>query len=123
MRAMISLCAVGLVTCSHSVNLTKRAERVEMLDQENISRYAKNCTELGEFEVASIPAELSGEDGHSVLAIKARNEAGKLGATHVLLWPSSSSACDKDGTANPESQRVCEKAQASAYECVIGRGS
>ena len=111
---------MGLITCSETVRLDDAAKDVEFIEQAAFSTFEGRCAEVATFEVQSTPKELSGEERHDVLEIKAKNQARKKGATHVMVGPSEEWPCDKDGSDNPESERTCAKADANAYECVIG---
>ena len=115
--------AVGLVTCSESVKLKKSARTVEFVNQEYIGKHGGNCRQIGEFQVEAIPAEVSGENGMTVLEVKARNKAIEKDATHLLQWPSKEWHCAKDGTPDPENERTCYAQAVTAYQCLIGRGT
>lgn len=117
------LCAVGLLTCSETVRLDDSARGLEFVDQAWFAGHDARCTEVGKFRVAAIPAEVSGDAPLSVLEVKAMNEGRRVAATHLLRWPSREFHCDKNGTPNEASERVCSEQHVTAYQCVIGRGS
>lgn len=123
MRIAAAVVAVGLVTCSETVRLNDKAREVEFVGHEYSGKQGKKCHEVGQITVNSIPAEVSGEDNLSVLEVKMMNQARKMGATHLLRWPSREWACDKNGTENPESERRCGEMGATALVCLIGRGT
>ncbi len=114
---------MGFVTCNETVKLNDRAHTIEFLTHEYSGKHGYKCEEVGPIEVTAIPGESSGEKGFSVLDIKLMNEARKMGATHVLRFPSREWPCDKDGTDNPESTRTCSKMGATGYMCMVGRGT
>lgn len=117
------LCAVGLVTCSETVRLNDSARSVEFVNQSWLGSHAKRCRQVADFKIEAIPAEVSGEDRLTVLEIKAKNEARRRDATHLLRWPAREFACDKNGTPNDASERSCAEQEITAYQCVIGRGT
>lgn len=123
MKLLSFLAAVGLVTCSQTVPLKEKARTVEFVNQTYIGHHGSKCTDVGSYQVEAIPAEIAGDDRLTVLEIKAKNEALKHDATHLLLWPAREWQCDKDGTENPRSERTCAHQEVTAYACLIGRGT
>jgi len=109
--------------CTSQVELTKSGRGIEKLSHNYLRQErAGQCTEIDRFEVVVRANERS---KGSVAETKARNEAARGGkSTHVLLWPSNSFACDRDG--NPveaEGKDTCEKIPVTGYSCVMGAGS
>ena len=115
--------AAGLFTCSKTVRLDEPARGVEMLDESYLQRHGKRCQDIATYTVSSVPAEVSGEREMDVLEVKARNEARRKGATHLLVGAAQEWACKKDGTKDEQSERLCREAEARALTCVIGRGT
>lgn len=118
-----SIIAVGFVTCSQSVKLQDRARGIEFVGHDYLGKHGGKCEEVGTVQARAIPAELSTEKGLSVVDIKLKNQAAKLGATHVLRWPTREWPCNKDGADNPESERTCSEGEGSAMTCIVGRGT
>ena len=106
-----------------TVRLDDSARALEFVNQSWIGGHGARCTEVGQFRVATIPAEVSGDAPLSVLEVKAMNAGRRAEATHLLRWPSRDFPCDKNGTPNEASERVCSEQEVTAYQCVIGRGS
>lgn len=121
--AIASIVAVGLVTCSQTVRLDERARAIEFVSHEHAGKYSDRCEEVGTLRVRAIPAELSSESGLTVLDIKLKNAARKLDATHVLRWPVREWPCNKDGSDNPNSERMCSENEGTAMTCLVGRGT
>ena len=117
------LCAVGLLTCSETVRLNDDARSVEFVNQAWIGGHGKRCQEVGNFQVQTVPSEISGENRMTVLEIKAKNQARRQSATHLLRWPAHEFRCDKNGTRNEASERTCAEQEVTAYQCIMGRGS
>lgn len=115
--------AAGLVTCSETVKLNDQARSVEFISHSYAGKHGYKCTEIGDIDVSAVPTERSGERGVSVLDVKFKNEAKKMGATHVLRFPSVEWPCNKAGEDQPDSSRRCAKAAGTALSCVIGRGT
>lgn len=118
-----SVIAVGLITCSQNVRLNESAEKIEFLSHEYSGQHGYKCEKVADLSASSIPAEVSSERDLSVVEVKLMNEARRRGATHLLRWPSREWPCDKDGTDNPESERRCVEMDATAYTCLVGRGT
>lgn len=121
MKLLPLLLAVGFVTCSETVKLNEQARRVEFINHEYMGKNHVKCTETAQFEVTSIPKEVSGEKKYDVLDVKALNQGRKIGATHVLRWPAQEWPCGKDGGEKPDSERMCARRDITAYECIVGR--
>ena len=108
--------------CTTTVAVNKSAKNVETLSHDYLRQERSGqCTEVKRYEVLVRPNERT--KAGTVAEVKARNEAAKHDATHVLLWPSSSFPCDRDGREDPESKDECETVPVSSYTCIMGMGS
>lgn len=115
---VISLLIPG---CKSTVNSEQGARDVELISQGYLHGDRKDiCTEVDRFEVVVTDREVSGSKTQSTAELKARNEAARRGATHVLLWPETDQPCDDKGELSETGDNVCEVAPVTAYECVMG---
>ncbi len=126
MRILSSLAPIMVLLvcgCTTTVAVSKSAKNVETLSHDYLRQErAGQCTEVKRFEVVVRPNERT-ESRSSVAEVKARNQAAKHDASHVLLWPGSTFQCDRDGNENATSEQECERVPVTSYNCVMGLGS
>ena len=120
MRTLLILCAF-LASCTTTIEPSSASRDIEVLKQNDLGgEKAQHCTEVADFEVVSSPKEVS-SNRQSVLVVKARNQAARHDATHVLVWPSATYPCNEKAEEIEDGKLSCERAPANAYRCVIGR--
>lgn len=120
MRFLLPLAGLLLVACAPSVELTKSGKAVELLTQADLGQGAMKCTEQGSFEVVAREIEQPASRG-TVAQIKARNQVGKKGYTHALVWPGATFPCDREGNEKEDGEYTCELVPVTAYDCIAGR--
>lgn len=120
MRILLIL-SLFLVACQTTIEPSAASRDIEVLRQSDLGgEKARHCTEVGTFEVVSTSKEIS-SNRQSVLVVKARNQAVRHDATHVLVWPSSTFPCDEKAAEIEDGKLTCERAPANAYRCVVGK--
>lgn len=107
--------------CKTTVEASKASKDIEVLYQQDLGgEKARHCTKLESYEVVTTSKEVS-DSRHSPAVIKARNQGTRYDATHVLVWPASSFACNAKGEPVEDSKDLCSRTPVDAYRCVIGR--
>lgn len=115
---VLALLAAG---CKTTVSSSKSSKNIELLSQSDLGgEKARHCNKVGSFEVAKHESEVT-ETKQSVLEIKARNQAPRMDATHVLVWPAATYNCNKALEEVEGEADQCERSSVDAYTCVIGR--
>lgn len=122
MRTLLLVASLSIVSsaCAPSVGLTSKGREVELLNQADLGQGAMRCYEKSTFDVVAREIEKPDNRG-SVAQIKARNQVGKLGYTHALVWPGNDFACDRDGQAVETGSYTCQTVPVTAYDCIAGR--
>lgn len=117
----LSVLMLAIMGCKTTVSASKASRNIELLSQSDLGgEKARHCNKVGSFDVAKHETEVSGTR-QSVLEIKARNQAARMNATHVLVWPSATFTCDKTLAEVEGEADQCERSIVDAYTCVIGR--
>lgn len=118
LMAVTACCMWG---CRSTISASQGARDVEVLSQGYLHGERKDkCQEIDRFEVVVAENEVPGTKTQSVAQIKARNEAARRGATHVMLWPETDEPCTSKGELQQDGDEVCQVAPVTAYECIIG---
>lgn len=120
-RAVWVFPVLVVLGCKTTVESSKAAKDIEVLYQQDLGgEKARHCTKLETYEVVTTSKEVS-DTRQSPAVIKARNQATKFDATHVLIWPATSFACNGKGEEVEGADDTCERTPVDAFRCVIGR--
>jgi hypothetical protein len=112
--------AVGLASgCISWVGVSSGGKRVELVPSTYLA--TASCKEVEDLTVNANADERSSEENLSVVQVKAKNEAHRLDATHVVERETVEFSCDRKGEPDEDGNRTCITLHATAYECLVGR--